>query len=192
MCSEDTRFRGEAIELRVPQAVSVMFLRCQLLTAIVCLSLAASGCSLLPNAGSSANDSLLRPSGSADHFQAATKARENNAIVLHIIGAKEPSRIIPLPSDGTPAYISSLLKQSGVSEEFANMDATLHRNSTDVMSGVKMGVRFIPKSNQVAPEYDYVLQPGDRLEVSELKVSPLDSISSMFSPGSNRRAVLVR
>lgn len=169
-----------------------MFARCQLLLAAVCLTFGAGGCSLLPNGNDSEHETLLRPSGAVDQYQAVAKARENNAVVLQVLGAKEPSRIIPLPNDGNTVYVSMLLQQSGVTKEFSAVDATLYRNSTDIMSGVKMGVRFLPKSTQPVPECDYAIQPGDRLEVQEKKISPLDAMSSMFSQGGRRRPVLVQ
>ena len=161
------------------------------LIAFPCLALMLSGCSLVPGFASGKSDGLVEATGFVDHFQAASEAKQNNSVVLQVIGSKSPAKIIPLPQNGQPVYISTLLKQSGLNEEFRRMNAKLHRNGTDAISGVKMGVRFIPKTNQVAPEYDYVLQPGDRLEVVEVDVSPFEGLTDMMSPGSGRRTVLV-
>ena len=171
-----------------------MLARLQLSLVSLALGLccALGGCSLLQGGADSDQASLLQTTGVADQFQAVAKAKQNNAVVLHVIGAKEPSRIIPLPNDGTTVYVSMLLNQSGVTKDFGLIDATLHRNGTDIMSGVKMAVRFIPKSKTVVPECDYALQPGDRLEIQEKKISPLEAMSSMFSQGGNRRPVFVQ
>lgn len=189
---EGYRFRGEATEFRLPDAVLVMFSRCHLLLVALFLACGSSGCAMLHSGDQVDEESLFRATGISDQYQAVANARERNAVVLQVVGSKEPSRIIPLPSDGTNVYVSMLLKQSGVSEELGNLEATLHRNSTDIMSGVKMGVRFLPKSDVVVPECDYVLQPGDRLEVREKKLSPLDAMTSMFSQGGRRRPMVVQ
>lgn len=160
---------------------------------ILCLSLvvllSAPGCSLLDSGSDLSGELALRSSSGNDPFQAVLKARDNHAIVLHVLGSNAPPKIIPLPTDGSPVFVSDLLKQSGLNDKFARMSATLHRNSTNAIDGVRMGIRFASRSNQLLPEHDYQLQPGDRLEVAELEVNPFESLSDLISPRPGRRFI---
>lgn len=162
--------------------------------------LLASGCSSLPpsmlppgllNATSSpAKDPLAPgPRGAANPYEAVSKAAEQQAVVLQVAGAEQPSRIIPLPSDGRAVHVSDLLRQSGLSEEFSRMKATLHRGGSNAIDGIKMGIMFDGQTTRVLPEYDYALRPGDRLQVVELEVNPFESLSNLFSPPRKRRPV---
>lgn len=149
----------------------------------------STGCSLLHTSADLPSELALRSSSADDPIQAVLKARENHAIVLHVIGSDAPPKIIPLPEDGSPVYVSDLLKQSGLNEKFARMNATLHRNSTNAIDGVRMGIRFASRSNQLLPEHDYQLFPGDRVEVTELEVNPFESLSDLISPRPGRRFI---
>lgn len=134
---------------------------------------------------------VLQSTAPASDYQAVADAQRNNAIVLEIVGAKKPTRTIPLPSDGRPVYVSDLLRQSGLSGEFIRMDATLFRNSPTTVNGIRMGIRFRTGTNQVAPEHDYALQAGDRVRVAELELNPFESFANMWSlPANGRRAVV--
>jgi hypothetical protein len=173
--------------------------RLTLPTLVLCLAAGLMGCSHLPKfspnfgpklgIGGGDEPAPFQLTASSDPYQAAMEAKKSNAVVLQVFESKTPNRVIPLPPDGSPVYVSSLLKQSGLYEEFPRMKAKLHRDTPNAISGVKMGVMFLPKSNQVAPEYDYVLKPGDRLEVAELEISPLEALSDVFGPSRKRRLV---
>jgi hypothetical protein len=132
----------------------------------------------------------LQPPAAGNQFEAVAKAQQQNAVVLQIVGSETPSRIIPLPAGGQTVRVSDLLRQSGISDEMSRIRATLYRNSTDAMSGVRMGIRFQGQSCQVLPEYDYTLRPGDRLEVAELELNPWKLLTSMFSASPGRRAYI--
>jgi hypothetical protein len=156
--------------------------------ALPCL-LAATGCTLLKQQDKPVPNAAMQMAGTAEEFRVTSEAERNNSVVLDIIGSKTPAKVIPLPADGQPVYISTLLKQSGLIEEYPRMNAKLYRNSNDTLNGIRMGVRFLPKSNQVAPEYDYVLRAGDRLEVVEVDVNPLESLTDIFSSSGGRKLV---
>lgn len=157
------------------------------LTILVTLLFTSSGCSLWQTSNSPAELTSLRSSVDSDPLQATIAARDSNSVVLLVHGTRSAPRIIPLPTDGKPVFVSDLLRQSGLTQEFAQMQATLHRNSTDAISGVRMGIRFANKSNAVLPEHDYQLLPGDRIEVAEEESSPFASLSDMLSPPRGRK-----
>lgn len=163
--------------------------RLRSLLVILCLPIFGAGCTLLQTGGETAEPLPLRPSQGAAHFDRVAQAAQHNAIVLQVAGAEEPLRVLPLPSDGQAVYVSDLLRQSGLSEEFPRMQARLYRNSPEVIGGIRMGINFRPGTNQVAPEHDYCLRPGDRLEVAEEEVSPFASIFGDM-PKNGRRAIL--
>lgn len=132
----------------------------------------------------------LRSSGSTAQFNAIAEAQKNNAVVLQVQGAENPTRVLPLPQDGRPVYVSDLLRQSGLAAEFPKMQAVLYRNSPDALGGIRMGVRFRPGSNTVAPEHDYCLRPGDRLQVAEIESTPFGDIMGGILPANGRRAAM--
>lgn len=165
-----------------------------LLCGSLLLALSGSGCSLWRNEKDLDNSMVpLRSASANDPLTAVLAARKSNSVVLHLAGAQieNPSRVIPLPPDGSPVFVSDLLRQSGLTEEYPRMQATLHRNATDAISGIRLGIRFAHRSNQVLPEHDYQLHPGDRLEVVEYQPNPLESLEDFFSPasGAGRRFV---
>jgi hypothetical protein len=117
------------------------------------------------------------------------EAQRNNAILLEVDSGKATTRMIPLPDDGRPVYVSDLLRQSGLLDEFPRMDAVLFRPSPSEPNGIRMGIRFRPKSNQIAPEHDYALRPGDRIRVVELQLNPFEEFANAFSNPVGRRAI---
>ena len=191
---EDRRFRGGAIEqLNTPIQRPTMRIAQQLLV-ILSLTACMGGCSLLPTdmllvEPKRENPLTLQPSGSTDLYDALARAKSCNAVVLQVIGVEGPARVIPLPADGRAVFVSDLLRQSGLTDEFPRMKATLYRNSQDAMGGIRMGVRFLGQTNQITPEHDYSLQAGDRLEVMELEINPLESLGNLLSPSGGRRII---
>lgn len=158
-----------------------------LLTALV----HCCGCSMITPSSKMDDTLVLQSSAPTSDYQVVADAQRNNAIVLEVVGAKTPTRAIPLPSDGRPVYVSDLLRQSGLSDQFLRMDAALFRNSPTTVNGVRMGIRFKTGTNQVAPEHDYALQAGDRVRVVELDLNPFESFANMWSlPANGRRAAV--
>lgn len=163
--------------------------RLRSLRIVVFLPILCGGCTLFRPAGETAEPLTLRPSQGANHFDRVAQAQKSNAVVLQVTGSGEPIRVLPLPDNGQSVYVSDLLRQSGLSEKFPEMQARLYRNSPEVMGGIRMGVNFRPGTNVVAPEHDYCLRPGDRLQVAEVEVSPWASIFGEM-PKNGRRAIL--
>lgn len=159
------------------------------LLVILSLPLFAGGCTLFGPIGETAEPLPLTSSQEAAQFDSVAQAAQRNAVVLQIAGAEKPVRVLPLPADGRPVYVSDLLRQSGLSREFPQMQARLYRNSAEAIGGIRMGVNFRPGTNEVAPEHDYCLRPGDRLEVAEVEVGPWASLLSEV-PVNGRRAIL--
>ena len=98
-------------------------------------------------------------------YHAVRQAKNQQAIVLHLPGAKKPIRLIPLPQNGQTVYVSSLLTQAGVSDKLGPVDATLFRASSESIGGLRMDVKMASNGREVRPESDYALRPGDRLVV---------------------------
>lgn len=159
------------------------------LLVILTLPLFAGGCTLLGSAGETAEPLPLASSQEAAQFDRVAQAAQHNAVVLQIAGAEKPVRVLPLPADGRPVYVSDLLRQSGLSRQFPQMQARLYRNSTEAIGGIRMGIDFRPGTNQVAPEHDYCLRPGDRLEVAEVEQGPWTALLGEV-PVNGRRAIL--
>ncbi len=159
------------------------------------LALSACGCSVIPPMYMDNDKSLdplvaLQPSAASEQYDVISQARARNSVVLEIVGSKDPVRVLPLPTDGRSVFVSDLLKQSGLTKEFDRMQATLYRNSPNTLGGIRMGIHFHNRSNQITAEHDYALQAGDRLEVAELEINPFESFSDLIMPsGGNRRMV---
>jgi hypothetical protein len=132
---------------------------------------------------------VLESTAPAGPLKTAASAQSNNAILLEVAGAETTTRMLPLPEDGRPVYVSDLLRQSGLIDDFPRMDAALFRASPSEPAGIRMGIKFRPKSNQIAPEHDYALKPGDRLRVVELQLNPFEEFANAFSIPNGRRAI---
>jgi hypothetical protein len=144
---------------------------------------ALSGCSGLPSMRSGGPDSstpeALRPTASAVQFQKMQQARHQNAVVLQVVGDSEPFRVLPLPGEDQPVFVSTLLKQSGVAKRFSRMEVELYRSGAVGMEEVRMGVRFNDRG-QIDPATDYALRAGDRLRVAEDHTSVGDLLESIL------------
>lgn len=139
-----------------------------------------------------ANATLPSGSFSQPVHQAVQKAKQENSIVLQILGSDEPVRVLPLPkgkdntgagsidSPGSGVFVSTLLKQTGVLQKYGRITASLYRPSPSSFEGVRMDVLFARRDHtQVRPESDYALHPGDRLVIREDDRFGLDSLLDM-------------
>ncbi len=157
--------------------------------AVLFLGLAMTGCSSwrLPSLvpfGSGEPKSLyvgndgapLRPSVDSMMYQKVREAKAQNAIVLQIADADEPVRVLPLPGEGKSVFVSDLLNQTGVLQKIGRVDATLYRDAAGMPGGLRMPVKMSPGADQVRPESDYSLRPGDRLVVQKAQNPPLNGL----------------
>lgn len=122
-----------------------------------------------------------------DVYHKVKQAKEQDAVVLQVVGDRDPVRVLPLPSaDASGArrnvYVSTLLKQSGVMDKFRRLEAALFRPADHSFDGVRMSV-IISNDGVVRPESDYSLRPGDRLVVREAQAMDLASITDMLLGG---------
>ncbi|QDT02725.1 hypothetical protein K227x_11030 [Rubripirellula lacrimiformis] len=108
------------------------------------------------------------PSTEAEEvYNAVRQARSQGGIVLHVPGDSPPTRVLPLPTDGRSVYISNLLKQTGVQKKLGTIEATLFRHSATSIAGIPLECKMDDDAYSVRPEFDYALQPGDRLRVKK-------------------------
>lgn len=100
-------------------------------------------------------------------YQGTKQAKANGGIVLQVVGDETPVRVLPLPAEGQSVYVSQLLTQSGVKKQLGAVKATLFRHSTGSIGGMPMECKMTKDGENVRPESDYALQPGDRLRVEK-------------------------
>lgn len=128
-------------------------------------------------------------------YESVRNAKANNSVVLQILDDDVPIRVLPLPPtggsgaacdagmSGTEAptvYVSTLLQQTGVLRKLGKVQAALYRPAPDSLDGIRMDVLFSPHdAEQVRPESDYALRPGDRLVVGKDTRVGLDSLLDM-------------
>ncbi|MEL6894637.1 MAG: hypothetical protein AAFP90_00850 [Planctomycetota bacterium] len=139
--------------------------------------------------GEKAGDRLAVPeevqlvgSNAADVLRKVQEAKGRNALVLQVDGDSQPVRILPMPPDGKPVYVSDLIKQTGLQKRFGRMNADLFRASTENPGGIRMKVEFLRGSSNVRPESDYALRSGDRLRVRKDNSSALAEIIETWIP----------
>jgi len=106
-------------------------------------------------------------------YRGVQQAKANDSIVLQVVGDSTPVRVLPLPPDGTPVYVSELITQTGVLRKLGTVQATLFRYSPSVIGGAPMDVRMNQTQDGVRPECDYALRAGDRLRVRKTITAPL-------------------
>tara|TARA_A100001391_G_scaffold199120_1_gene181646 strand:- start:235 stop:813 length:579 start_codon:yes stop_codon:yes gene_type:complete len=125
-------------------------------------------------------------------YESVRNAKANNSIVLQILDDDVPIRVLPLPPAGAAGpgcdagtggsappsvYVSTLLKQTGVLRKLGKVQAALYRPSPNSLDGVRMDVLFSPHdAEQVRPESDYALRPGDRLVIGKDNKMGIDSL----------------
>jgi len=129
------------------------------------------------------------PSGTftQEVYQSVRKAKANNSIVLQVLDDEIPIRVLPLPSPdsgggigagigagggagsavgGRTVFVSTLLTQTGVMQKLGRAQAALYRPSPANYEGIRMDVLFSEAApEQVRPESDYALRPGDRIVI---------------------------
>jgi hypothetical protein len=153
------------------------------------------GCSVLNKSSGTMNLESAIPlqgSDSADAFQRMRQAKSQNSIVLQIDGDSQPIRVLPLPPDGKPVFVSDLLRQTGVQEKMGRMIVTVHRSSTVDYQGAKMEVRFSTNGETIRPETDYALQSGDRIKIMKDSRTGFGNMLEQILPANASRAFMGR
>jgi hypothetical protein len=146
-----------------------------------------------PNGGGAFDQAVpLQGSESADVYKRIRQAKAQNAIVLQVTGDSEPIRVLPLPPDGTPVFVSDLLKQTGIQEKFGRMLVLVYRSSPVDYEGAKMEVRFDEEGETVRPETDYSLQSGDRVKIVKDPRSSFSLMMEQIIPANASRAIIGR
>jgi|GEM_PF-2058669 len=134
----------------------------------------------------------LQGSDSADACQQMRQARSQNSIVLQVDGDSKPVRVLPLPPDGKPVFVSDLLRQTGIQEKMGKMLVTVHRGSPVDYEGAKMDVRFDEDGESVRPETDYSLQSGDRIRIRKNPKTAFSNLVDQILPTNASRAMIGR
>jgi hypothetical protein len=155
--------------------------------------LICSGCSTFSKAN---KESRLDPavplqgSDSAEVFKRIQQAKAQNSVVLQVAGDSQPIRVLPLPTDGTPVFVSDLLRQTGIQEKMGRMMVTVHRSSAVDYAGAKMEVRFDDEGEIVRPETDYALQSGDRVKIAKDPRTSFGTLLDQILPANASRALV--
>ncbi|WP_143543690.1 hypothetical protein [Rhodopirellula sp. MGV] len=110
-------------------------------------------------------------------YQKIRQAKAQNAVVLQVTNDSEPVRVLPLPSGQNSAFVSELLTQTGLLKKMKTIEATVYRPTPDSIEGAKMVVHFTDEDT-VDPTTDYCLRPGDRIQVAEASITPLQSLTN--------------
>ncbi|NND98629.1 MAG: hypothetical protein HKN47_15010 [Pirellulaceae bacterium] len=154
-------------------------------TLVILACLCSTGCSTfdfspsgegVPYIGAEPGVMLLDPSETEETYNAVRQARSRNAVVLHVMGDSDPIRILPLPQDGKTVLISDLLRQSGVQKALKSIDVALIRTMPHMHTGHRMDVKMNGNGEQVRPETDYALRPGDRIQVAKYRADKTKSL----------------
>lgn len=111
-------------------------------------------------------------------YKKVREAKAQNSIVLQIAGAEPPIRVLPLPTEGQSVFVSDLLNQTGVLQELGRVDATLYRDAPGMPAGIRMAVKMSHDHEQVRPESDYSLRPGDRLSIQKARAPAMNGMLS--------------
>ena len=136
---------------------------------------------LLPSSGESpykgVDQSELVGSRSAEIYQKIKEAKNQNSIVLQVVGDSEPFRVLPLPPKGKTIFVSELFEQTGLQRKYSRrMRAMLYRPSPESLNGIRMEIHMDRSGDKVAASCDYALRPGDRIEVSKDTTSSMQQI----------------
>ena len=143
---------------------------------VLVLAVTSTGCTTLklpalttngPNYQNVESGVPLGSSESEQVYHSVKQSRTQNAIVLQVVGAKKPVRILPLPADGRSVFLSDLIKQSGVTKRLGSIQPTLFRSSPDSIVGLPMDVKMASDGKSIRPESDYALRAGDRIRVQK-------------------------
>ncbi|MBB3207202.1 hypothetical protein FHS27_003021 [Rhodopirellula rubra] len=130
------------------------------------------------------NASLPSSTFTQEVYQSVRNAKANNSIVLQILDDDVPIRVLPLPNGesgaGQSVFVSTLLEQTGVMRKLGKVQAALYRPSPSSFEGVRMDVLFVDRApDQIRPESDYSLRPGDRLVIAKDTRMGMDSLIDM-------------
>ena len=149
--------------------------------ALAAILLATTGCSVFrPTPDASEYTQVGEPtrlaSLSEEAYYKVREARQTNSIVLEIDGSSEPIRVLPLPPEGQSVFLSTLLRQTRVAKKVGPLDVELMRATNTSLNGLGMSVKMNSGRDNVRPETDYALQPGDRIRVKKYKPDALNSL----------------
>ncbi len=134
----------------------------------------------------------LQGNDSAEVVKRIQEAKSQNSVVIQVAGDSQPIRVLPLPSDGTPVFVSDLLRQTGIQEKMGRMLVTVQRSSPVDYTGAKMDVRFDEHGDNVRPETDYALQSGDRVKISKDSRTAIGGFLDQIIPSNATRAIVGR
>jgi hypothetical protein len=134
----------------------------------------------------------LHASDSNETHKQVQQAKSQNSLVLQVEADSQPIRVLPLPPNGRPVFVSDLLKQTGIQEKMGRMIVTVYRPSPVDFAGAKMIVRFDDEGETVRPETDYSLQAGDRVKISKDTTTSLSKFVDQIIPPNASRAIIGR
>ncbi|MCD0461356.1 hypothetical protein [Roseiconus lacunae] len=110
-------------------------------------------------------------------YQKIREAKAQNAVVLQVANDSEPIRVLPLPPGEKTAFVSELLGQTGLLNKLDRIEATVYRPTPNSIEGAKMDIVFVDEDT-IDPTTDYSLRPGDRIQVTEVSVTPWESLTN--------------
>lgn len=152
------------------------------LTALVTgLVVTGPGCNMLDMRSKSGGNPEMTSSREVEEvFRKLREAQNQNSVLLQVVGDSTPLRVLPLPPENRTVFVSELLEQTGIREKFGTIEATVYRADRKIPGGVPMEVRF-NNDGTVQPQYDYHLQPGDRIRVAKAE-SKFSTFLDRFFP----------
>ncbi len=121
---------------------------------------------------------IIDGSVSEKNYYAVRQALKQNGIVLNVVGDSDPIRVLPLPPEGQTVLVSDLLRQSGVLKSIGNVDVVVYRHLPPSPTGLRLPVKMNSSHDEVRPETDYALRPGDRIQVARHTSDMLQSLVS--------------
>jgi hypothetical protein len=142
------------------------FQKISLLTLVAILS-GAAGCSLLKDQTPPRLGAEVLPASAA-----APTPPEKYAIELR------PEKGQPQSIDReltAPIHVQQALEQAGLAKRWPRMGVEMYRH-LPTGGWHKMSLEFDYKAHRVPPEFDYSVQPGDRIIVSEVAENLLDDL----------------
>lgn len=145
------------------------------------LVVTGTGCNMLDmRSKAGGNPEMTSAREVEEVFRKLREAQNQNSVLLQVVGDSTPLRVLPLPPDNRTVFVSELLEQTGIREKFGTIEATVYRADRKIPGGVPMEVRF-NNDGTVQPQYDYHLQPGDRIRVAKAE-SKFSTFLDRFFP----------
>ena len=148
------------------------------------LALPQFGAGEAPNYVGAETGLVIDGSVSEKNYHAVRQAHGRNAVVLNVQGDSDPVRILPLPPDGKSVLVSDLLRQSGVLEALGSVDVVVFRHLPPSPTGLRLPVKMNNGHDEVRPETDYALRPGDRVQVTQHTADVFGSLIGQALGGS--------